>query len=44
MVVVPNTDGRVRICVDLIRLIKCVKRERHMLTLVDHILAQMGDV
>ena len=43
MVVVPKADGRVRICVDLTRLSKCVKREQHMLPLVDHILAQMGD-
>ena len=43
MVVVPKADGRVRICGDLTRLNKCVKRERHMLPSVDHILAQMGD-
>lgn len=32
-----------RICVDLTRLNQYVKRERHILPLVDQVLAQVGD-
>ena len=42
MVVVPKTNGRVRICVDLTRLNESVKRERHPLPAVDQILAQLA--
>ena len=42
MVVVPKQDGRVRICVDLTRLNENVKRERHPLPAVDHVLAQLA--
>ena len=41
MVVVPKTNGRVRICVDLTRLNESVKRERHPLPVVDQTLAQL---
>lgn len=43
MVVVPKPDGRVRICVDLTKLNRYVKRERHILPSVDHVLGQIGD-
>ena len=43
MVVVPKPGNKVRICVDLTRLTKYVKRERHILTSVDQVLAQIGD-
>ena len=43
MVVVPKTDGTIRICVDLTRLNSSVQRERHPIPLVDHILAQLGE-
>ena len=41
MVVVPNTDGRVRICVDLTRLNESVRREHHPLPAVEQALAQL---
>jgi hypothetical protein len=43
MVVVPKADGGVRICVDLTKLNRYVKRERHILPSVEHVLAQVGD-
>ena len=43
MVVVPKPGGGVRICVDLTKLSSFVKRERHLLPSVDHVLAQLGD-
>ena len=43
MVVVPKSNKKVRICVDLTQLNKCVKRERHIMPSVDHILAQLID-
>lgn len=43
MVVVPKPNDRVRICVDLTRKNRHVKRERHMLPSVDHVMAQVGD-
>ena len=42
MVVVPKTNGRVRICIDLTRLNESVKRERHPLPAVDQTLAQLA--
>ena len=42
MVVVPKSDGKVRICVDLTKLNESVRRERHILPSVDHSLAQLG--
>ena len=39
MVVVPKSDGRLRICVDLNQ---SVQRERHPIPSVDHTLAQLG--
>ena len=42
MVVVPKKNDQVRICVDLTRLNKCVKRERHILPSVEQSLAQLG--
>ena len=42
MVVVPKTDGRVRICVDLTKLNESVYRERHILPAVDQTLAQIA--
>lgn len=42
MVVVPKTNGRVRICVDLSKLNKSVRRERHPLPAVDQTLAQLA--
>ena len=41
MVPVPKKDGRVRICVDLTQLNKCVQRERHQLPAVEQVLAQL---
>ena len=41
--VVPKVNNRVRICVDLTKLNHYVKRERHILLFVDHILAKIGD-
>ena len=42
MVVVPKTDGRVRICVDLTRLNESVRREHHPLPAVEQALAQLA--
>ena len=42
MVVVPKTNGTLRICVDLTKLNECVKRERHVLPSVEQSLAQLG--
>lgn len=42
MVVVPKSEGKVRICVDLTRLNACVLRERHTLPSVEQILAQVS--
>ena len=42
MVVVPKTNGRVRICVDLTKLNESVYRERHILPAVDQTLAQIA--
>ena len=41
MVVVPKSNGNVRICVDLTMLNKSVQRERHILPLVEQTLAQI---
>ena len=43
MVVVPKTNQKVPICVDLTHLNKNVQRERHILTSVDHTLAQLAE-
>ena len=43
LVVVPKSDGRVRMCVDLTKLNANVCRERLMLPTVEYILAQIGD-
>ena len=40
MVVVPKQDGKVRICMDLTKWNKSVRRKRHILPLFDHTLAQ----
>ncbi len=42
MVVVPKSNNKVRICLDLTKLNKYVKRERHVLPSVDQVLAQIG--
>ena len=42
MVVVPKSDGKVRICVDLTRLNQSVHCERHPLPAVDQVLAQLA--
>ena len=42
MVVVPKSSGQVRICVDLTKLNRAVKRERLMLPSVDHTLGQLA--
>ena len=42
MVVVPKASGKVRICVDLTKLNKSVRRERHVLPSVEETLAQLG--
>ena len=42
MVVVPKLNGKVRICVDYTYLNQAVKRERHILPTVEHVLAQMS--
>ena len=42
MVVVPKTNGRVRICVDLTKLNENVYRERHPMPAVDQTLAQIA--
>ena len=43
IVVVPKPNNKVRICVDLTQLNKCVKRERHILLSVNHTLVQLGN-
>ena len=43
MVVVPKSNGKVRICVDMTKLNENVRRERHVLPSVEHTLAQLGD-
>jgi hypothetical protein len=43
MVVVPKQNGAVRICVDLTKLNKSVRRERLIILSVDYILAQIGE-
>ena len=42
IVVVPKPNGSLRICVDLTKLNESVRRERHILPAVDHILAQLS--
>ena len=42
MVIVPKSDGRIRICVDLTKLNQAVYRERHILPLVEQSLAMLG--
>ena len=42
MVVVPKSNGKIRICVDFTKLNDCVRRERHVLPSVEQTLAQMG--
>ena len=42
MVVVPKSNGKVRICVDLTKLNESVHRERHPLPAVDQVLAQLA--
>ena len=42
LVVVPKSNGRVRICVDLTHLNKAVKREIHPMSSVDESLAKLG--
>ena len=43
MVVVPKSNGKVRICVNLTKLNASVCRERHILPSVEETLAQLGD-
>ena len=43
MVVVPKSNGKVRICVDLTKLNESVCRERHILPSVEQTLAQIGE-
>jgi hypothetical protein len=43
MVVVPKQNGAVRICIDLTKLNKSVRRERLIIPSVDYILAQIGE-
>ena len=38
----PKPNGSLRICVDLTKLNESVRRERHILPAVDHILAQLS--
>ena len=42
IVVVPKPNGSLQICVDLTKLNKSVRRERHILPAVDHILVQLS--
>ena len=42
MVVVPKSNGTVRICVDLTKLNESVRRERHIMLTVEQTLAQIG--
>ena len=39
MVIVPKPNGSLRICGDFTRLNECVRRERHILPSVEHLLA-----
>ena len=41
MVVVPKTDGNVRICANFTRLNDSVRRERHMLPSIEHLLSSV---
>ena len=43
MVVVPKSDGNIRICVDLTKLNESVCRAKHILPSVEQILAQLGE-
>ena len=43
MVVVPKSNGKVRICIDMTKLNENVRKERHVLLSVEHTLAQLGD-
>ena len=43
IVVVPKSNGSLRICVDLTKLNASVRRERHVLPAVDQIVAQLSD-
>ena len=43
MVVLLNSNGKVRICVDLTKLNTSVKRERHLLPAVEQTLAQLAE-
>ena len=42
VVVVPKPNGDVRLCVDLTKLNKAVKRPRHVMPSVDYVLGQIG--
>ena len=42
LVVVPKSNDKIRICVDYTHLNQAVKRERHILPTVDHVLAQIS--
>ena len=42
IVIVPKPNGNLRICVDLTKLNESVRRERHILPSVDHVLAQLS--
>ena len=42
IVVVPKSNGTLRICVDLTKLNACVRRERHVLPAVDQVVAQLS--
>ena len=43
VVVVPKPCKKVRICIDLTQLNKCVTREHHILPSADHTLAQLSN-
>ena len=42
IVIVPKPNGNLRICVDLTKLNESVRRVRHILPSVDHVLAQLS--
>ena len=42
IVIVPKPNGNLRICVDLTKFNESVRRERHILSSVDHVLAQLS--